>query len=56
LQSNDDKNKNCAEDREGEQHHAPGKLLRLDALNSPLDLSGDVSELNGFFRRYALAI
>jgi len=32
------------------------ELLRLDALNSPLDLSGDVSELNGFFRRYALAI
>ena len=30
------------------------ELMRLDALNKPDDSAGDVEELNGFFRRYAL--
>jgi len=30
------------------------ELTRLDALNAPDDTAGDVEELNGFFRRYAL--
>ena len=30
------------------------ELPRLDALREPEDASGDVEELNGFFRRYAL--
>lgn len=32
------------------------ELPRLEALNEPDDVSGDVEELNGFFRRYALAV
>lgn len=31
------------------------ELPRLEALNQPHDAAGDVEELNGFFRRYALA-
>ncbi len=31
------------------------ELPRLDALNEPGDAVGEVEELNGFFRRYALA-
>ena len=31
------------------------ELPRLEALNEPDDAAGDVDELNGFFRRYALA-
>jgi predicted nucleotidyltransferase len=34
---------------------AEAELLRLDALNEPEESAGDVEELNGFFRRYALA-
>lgn len=30
------------------------ELHRLDAINEPDDVAGDVEELNGFFRRYAL--
>ena len=30
------------------------ELPRLEALNEPDDAAGDVEELNGFFRRYAL--
>ena len=30
-------------------------LPRLEALNEPDDAAGEVEELNGFFRRYALA-
>jgi predicted nucleotidyltransferase len=33
-----------------------GELQRLESLNQPDDASGDVEELNGFFRRYALAV
>jgi hypothetical protein len=32
-----------------------GELPRLEALNEPDDAAGEVEELNGFFRRYALA-
>ena len=31
------------------------ELQRLDALNEPEDAAGEVEDLNGFFRRYALA-
>ena len=31
------------------------ELPRLEALNEPDDAAGEVEELNGFFRRYALA-
>lgn len=31
------------------------ELPRLEALNEPDDVAGEVEELNGFFRRYALA-
>jgi predicted nucleotidyltransferase len=31
------------------------ELLRLEALNKPDDAVGEVEDLNGFFRRYALA-
>jgi hypothetical protein len=31
------------------------ELPRLKALNEPDDAVGEVGELNGFFRRYALA-
>ena len=31
------------------------ELLRLDALDHPADVAGDVEELDRFFRRYALA-
>ena len=31
------------------------ELPRLEALNEPDDADGEVEELNGFFRRYALA-
>ena len=31
------------------------ELPRLEALNETNDAAGDVEELNGFFRRYALA-
>ena len=31
------------------------ELPRLEALNEPDDAAGDVEDLNGFFRRYALA-
>jgi len=31
------------------------EVPRLEALNAPDDAVGDVEELNGFFRRYALA-
>ena len=31
------------------------ELPRLEALNEPDEAAGDVDELNGFFRRYALA-
>jgi predicted nucleotidyltransferase len=31
------------------------ELTRLDALREPVECAGDVEELNGFFRRYALA-
>ena len=31
------------------------ELPRLEALNEQDDAAGDVDELNGFFRRYALA-
>jgi len=31
------------------------ELPRLEALNEPGDVAGEVEELNGFFRRYALA-
>ncbi len=34
---------------------AEAELLRLGALNEPEETAGDVEELNGFFRRYALA-
>ena len=30
------------------------ELPRLEALNEPEDAAGEVEELNGFFRRYAL--
>jgi predicted nucleotidyltransferase len=30
------------------------ELPRLEALNKPDDVVGEVEELNGFFRRYAL--
>lgn len=32
------------------------ELPRLDALNKPDDSAGNVEEMNGFFRRYALAV
>lgn len=32
-----------------------GELARLDALKEPAECGGDVEDLNGFFRRYALA-
>ena len=32
------------------------ELPRLEALNEPDDSAGEVEELNGFFRRYALAV
>ena len=32
------------------------ELPRLEALNEPDDAAGEVEELNGFFRRYALAV
>ena len=32
------------------------ELPKLEALNEPDDVVGDVEELNGFFRRYALAV
>jgi len=32
------------------------ELPRLDALKEPEDAAGDVEELNGFFRRYALLV
>jgi predicted nucleotidyltransferase len=31
------------------------ELARLDALRKPDDAAGEVEDLNGFFRRYALA-
>ena len=31
------------------------ELPRLEALSKPDDAAGEVEELNGFFRRYALA-
>lgn len=31
------------------------ELPRLEALNEPDDAAGEVEELNGFLRRYALA-
>jgi hypothetical protein len=31
------------------------ELPRLEALNEPGDAAGEAEELNGFFRRYALA-
>ena len=31
------------------------EMPRLEALNEPEDAVGEVEELNGFFRRYALA-
>src|SRR5205814_73212 len=31
------------------------ELPRLESLNEPPEAAGDVEELNGFFRRYALA-
>ena len=31
------------------------EMPRLEALNEPDDATGEVEELNGFFRRYALA-
>jgi hypothetical protein len=31
------------------------ELPRLEALNESDDAAGEVEELNGFFRRYALA-
>jgi len=31
------------------------ELPRLEALNAPDDAVGEVEDLNGFFRRYALA-
>jgi hypothetical protein len=34
---------------------AEAELARLEALNEPDDAAGNVEELNGFFRRYALA-
>jgi len=34
---------------------AKNELPRLEALNEPDDAAGEVEELNGFFRRYALA-
>ncbi len=32
------------------------ELPRLEELNEPDDAAGEVEELNGFFRRYALAV
>ena len=32
------------------------ELPRLEALNEPDGAAGEVEELNGFFRRYALAV
>jgi hypothetical protein len=32
------------------------ELPRLETLNEPDDAAGDLDELNGFFRRYALAV
>ena len=32
------------------------ELPRLEALNEPDEAAGEVEELNGFFRRYALAV
>ncbi len=37
-------------------HFIERELPRLEALNEPDDAAGDVEELNGFFRRYALAV
>ena len=36
------------------QRFAEQELRRLDALTEPAEVAGDVEELNGFFRRYAL--
>ena len=32
------------------------ELPRLEALNEPDESAGEVEELNGFLRRYALAV
>ena len=32
------------------------ELLRLEAVSEPVAIMGDVEDLNGFFRRYALAV
>ena len=44
-----------ARDRHGQLYRGPAELPRLEALNEPDDAAGEVEELNGFFRRYALA-
>jgi predicted nucleotidyltransferase len=41
--------------RVAEIEHQHGQVPRLEALNEPDDAAGEMEELNGFFRRYALA-